>query len=53
MIVETLVGECPFPGQTPHEVLTTLLHNENHLLGSSIEIRALTKGVLSFPGNGI
>ena len=41
MTVETLVGERPFGGQTPHEVLTTLLHSEYHLLGESIEIRAL------------
>ncbi|MEK6410915.1 MAG: protein kinase [Acidobacteriota bacterium] len=41
MAVETLVGERPFGGQTPHEVLTTLLHSEYHLPGSSIEIRAL------------
>ena len=41
MVVETLVGERPFGGQTPHEVLTTLLNSEYHLPGSSIEIRAL------------
>src|SRR5262249_29393141 len=27
MVVETLVGERPFDGQTPHEVLTTLLNS--------------------------
>jgi hypothetical protein len=41
MVVETLVGERPFGGQTAHEVLTTLLHSEYHLPGESIEIRAL------------
>jgi len=41
MVVETLVGERPFGGQTPHEVLTSLLHSEYHLPGESIEIRAL------------
>ena len=41
MVVETLVGERPFGGQTPHEVLTTLLRSEYHLPGESIEIRAL------------
>src|SRR5215510_7676101 len=41
MTVETLVGERPFGGQTPHEVLTTLLNSEYHLPGTSFEIRAL------------
>ena len=41
MVVETLVGARPFGGQTPHEVLTSLLHSEYHLPGESIEIRAL------------
>jgi hypothetical protein len=41
MVVETLVGARPFGGQTPHEVITTLLHSDYHLPGSSIEIRAL------------
>ena len=41
MVVETLVGERPFGGQTPHEVPTTLLHSEYHLPGESIEIRSL------------
>jgi serine/threonine protein kinase len=41
MTVETLVGERPFGGQTPHEVLTTMLNSEYHLPGESIEIRAL------------
>ena len=36
-----LVGERPFVGQTHHEILTSLLHSEYHLPGSSIEIRAL------------
>ena len=33
MVVETLVGERPFGGQTPQEILTTLLHSEYHLPG--------------------
>ena len=41
MVVETLVGERPFGGQTPHEVLTALLHSDYHLPGESIEIQAL------------
>src|SRR5262249_14381152 len=41
MTVETLVGERPFGGQTPHEVLTTLLNSEYHLPGTSFEIRVL------------
>jgi serine/threonine protein kinase len=41
MVVETFVGERPFGGETPHEVLQTLLNSEYHLPGSSIEIRAL------------
>jgi serine/threonine protein kinase len=41
MVVETLVGARPFGGQTPHEVLTSLLHSEYHLPGESIEIRSL------------
>ena len=41
MVVETLVGERPFGGQTPHETLTMLLNSEYHLPGESIEIRAL------------
>jgi hypothetical protein len=41
MVVETLVGERPFGGQTHHEILTSLLHSEYHLPGESIEIRTL------------
>lgn len=41
MVVETLVGERPFGGQTTHEMLTALLNSEYHLPGSSTEIRAL------------
>jgi hypothetical protein len=41
MLVETLVGERPFRGQTHHEILTSLLHSDYHLPGESIEIRAL------------
>jgi eukaryotic-like serine/threonine-protein kinase len=41
MVVETLVGERPFGGQTHHEILTSLLHSEYHLRGESSEIRAL------------
>ncbi|HKA18421.1 MAG TPA: protein kinase, partial [Blastocatellia bacterium] len=41
MVVETLVGERPFAGQTPHEVLQVLMNSEYHLPGSSIEIRAI------------
>jgi hypothetical protein len=41
MVVETLVGERPFGGQTAHEVLQTLLNSEYHLPGESVEIRAL------------
>ena len=41
MVVETVVGARPFRGQTPHEIITSLLHSEYHLPGSSIEIRAL------------
>jgi serine/threonine protein kinase len=41
MLVETFVGERPFEGQTPHEILSTLLHREYHLPGESVEIRAL------------
>ena len=35
-------------GQTPREVLQTLLHSEYHLEGSSIEIRALDAVVQRF-----
>jgi uncharacterized protein YndB with AHSA1/START domain len=41
MVVETLVGARPFDGQTPHEMLSTLLHSDYHLPGESVEIRAL------------
>jgi hypothetical protein len=41
MVVETLVGERPFGGQTPQEILTTLLQSEYHLPGGTIEIREL------------
>jgi tRNA A-37 threonylcarbamoyl transferase component Bud32 len=41
MVVETLVGARPFNGQTPHEIITSLLHNDYHLPGESPEIRAL------------
>ena len=41
MIVETLVGERPFGGQTTPEILAALLNSEYHLPGESIEIRAL------------
>ena len=41
MVVETLVGERPFLGQSSHEVLTALLNSEYHLPGESIEVRAL------------
>jgi len=41
MLVETLVGERPFLGQTSHEVLTAVLNSEYHLPGDSVEIRAL------------
>jgi hypothetical protein len=41
MAVETVVGARPFGGQTPHEIITSLLNSEYHLPGSSIEIRAL------------
>lgn len=41
MVVETLVGERPFGGQTTHEMLSALLNSEYHLPGSSTEIRAL------------
>ncbi|HEX3231385.1 MAG TPA: serine/threonine-protein kinase, partial [Pyrinomonadaceae bacterium] len=41
MVVETLLGERPFGGQTAHEVLSTLLNSEYHLPGESVEIRAL------------
>jgi serine/threonine protein kinase len=41
MVVETFVGARPFDGQTPHEILATLLHSDYHLPGESIEIRAL------------
>ena len=41
MVVETFVGERPFVGQTPEEILRALLHSEYHLPGESIEIRAL------------
>jgi len=41
MLVETLVGERPFRGQTSHEVLTALLNSEYHLPGESVEIQSL------------
>lgn len=41
MVVETVVGARPFEGQTPHEIITTLLHSDYHLPGESPEIRAL------------
>ena len=41
MVVETLVGERPFGGETTHEVITSVLNGEYHLRGESIEIRAL------------
>jgi serine/threonine protein kinase len=41
MLVETLVGARPFGGQTPQEILTTLLRSDYHLPGESVEIRAL------------
>jgi len=41
MVVETFVGARPFDGQTPHELLSTLLHSDYHLPGESVEIRAL------------
>jgi hypothetical protein len=41
MVVETLVGERPFLGQTSHEVLTAVLNSEYHLPGESVEVRAL------------
>jgi len=40
-VVETFVGARPFDGQTPHEILSTLLHSDYHLPGESAEIRAL------------
>lgn len=41
MIVETLVGARPFSGQTPQEILMSLVHSDYHLPGESAEIRAL------------
>jgi hypothetical protein len=41
MVVETVVGARPFEGQTPHEIITSLLHSDYHLPGGSPEIRAL------------
>jgi uncharacterized protein YndB with AHSA1/START domain len=41
MVVETIAGSRPFDGQTPHEMLSTLLHTDYHLPGESVEIRAL------------
>ena len=41
MVVETLVGARPFGGQTPHEIITSLLHSDYHLPGELLEIRAL------------
>ncbi|HTG17862.1 MAG TPA: protein kinase, partial [Blastocatellia bacterium] len=41
MVVETFVGARPFDGQTPHELLSTLLHSDYRLPGESVEIRAL------------
>jgi hypothetical protein len=41
MLVETFVGVRPFAGQTPQEVLTTLLNSDYHLPGESMELRAL------------
>jgi eukaryotic-like serine/threonine-protein kinase len=45
MVVETVVGARPFDGQTPHEIITTLLHSDYHLPGESPEIRALDAAV--------
>jgi len=41
MVVETLIGERPFGGETTHEVITSVLNGEYHLPGESTEIRAL------------
>ena len=41
MVVETFVGARPYDGETPHEMLSTLLHSDYHLPGESLEIRAL------------
>jgi GAF domain-containing protein len=41
MVVETIFGARPFDGQTPHEIITSLLHSDYHLPGESAEIRAL------------
>ena len=41
MVVETVAGALPFDGQTPHEMLSALLHGDYHLPGNSVEIRAL------------
>jgi serine/threonine protein kinase len=41
MVVETVAGALPFDGQTPHEMLSALLHVDYHLPGNSVEIRAL------------
>ena len=45
MMVETLFGARPFDGQTPHEIITSLLHSDYHLPGESPEIRALDRVV--------
>jgi serine/threonine-protein kinase len=41
MVVETLTGGRPFTGQTPEQVLASLLRDEYHLCGESPEIRTL------------
>ena len=45
MLVETVVGARPFGGQTPHEIITSVLHSDYHLPGESVEIRALDAAV--------
>ena len=41
MIVETLVGARPFSGQTPQEILMSVMRSNYRLPGDSAEIRAL------------
>jgi serine/threonine-protein kinase len=41
MVVETITGRRPFTGQTPQEILTSLLRSDYHLPGDSTERRAL------------
>ncbi len=41
MVVETMVGIRPFTGQTPEQVLASLLRTDYHLPGESPEMRAL------------